>query len=573
MEVLNIVEKSTENLSEVNVIIVGSGISGNTLAIALKKKGYQVTVYEKGVSPDEILQGAGKSVNLAVSCRSLDYFADQNVQTPEMVPMLSRLIHLSDGSQLQRYNQFGERLMSINRNELNASLYESAKALGVEYHFQHELVDIDFSARQCHVKTGQNTITVNYDFLFGADGSNSCVAKCLDADWKMDPTKSVSQSDWTYQEYEINPEADQFALADPQNFHIWPGDKIFLIALPNANKTFTVTLFCHDDSDVNLQKIKEEGDLDSLQNIFSQLVHHQPLKLFNIEDNFRGNPVSSIYSRDSKHWHENAENPRVALIGDAPHAFEPFLGLGCNAGIEDVSILDHQWPQASNFDPNAISKIIKQFARARGIDTRALADASNDNAKVLSKGVADKDKLLKFLLTEHLERMNKKLFIDPHTMYSFDHMPESEARFRQLHQDAFLLRAVNFSGLRETFTKMQKVNFQQDALLDEALNSDATLKTNFSDYLKGSLAVYKAELNQWRHCHYPQLMFSPYHKPASPKVSAVAEKAKVAGGSPLHQKGSQLRAASRQAMQEPRQLQSAVQSGDLKTDHMISNAK
>ena len=53
---------------ESEIILVGSGIVGNYCAILLKNLGYDVTVYEKGLSPIETNQ-QGKSINLAYSKR------------------------------------------------------------------------------------------------------------------------------------------------------------------------------------------------------------------------------------------------------------------------------------------------------------------------------------------------------------------------------------------------------------------------------------------------------------------------------------------------------------------------
>jgi len=493
-----------QTLLDQPVIIIGAGIAGNTMAISLKRQGYQnILVIEKDNDPTLTTSGRGKSINLAASDRSLVYFKECEINVPKMVKMRARLIHTAKGSIMQTYDQFGRYLLSVNRNDLNRDLCLEAKKYGVRYYFNHKLSSIDFASRSIIVCNDKNVhTTYPYDFLIGADGSNSFVADQLDHH-NNDNYQPVTDSEWVYQEYEVAANNDsQFAIAMAKNFHIWPGKERFLIALPNADKTFTVTLFCRGETASRLCKMPKNGQgIAEITHLFKEMCAETPLELFNIEENFINNKVSRIHSRDSKHWYENFSEPRVLLIGDAAHAFPPFLGLGFNAAVEDVAIFMALLQQQPD-----LSYCIRTFANKRRIDTNALRDASIENAYTLSSEVAEPDKSLKFILTEHLERVGRDLFIEPHTLYSFTHLPESEARYRQLYQQDLITELLKVDGLREAIPDDSLENMA--IKLEELLHKPNVLSVKIVELL----TQYQHSLGEWQNDNRTNILQSPFYQ-------------------------------------------------------------
>lgn len=498
--------------------IIGAGITGNTAAIALTQLGHKVVVYEKGPNPTTIAQGQGKSINLAESWRSKEFFEGLAAELPEPTPMNSRLVHQLNGAELKkRYNQWGEVLLSINRNDLAASLCRAAEKLGVVYHFNCGTEEVNPSERTITLKDKDGTIkTESYEYLLGCDGSNSKVAQSLDRDFKesKDPVK---RSQWCYQEYEIPAKvlteaidkvSRAYQLNNPEEFHIWVGnlDKVFLIALPNADKTFTLTLFCHEESKIDLQKIKSQGDVDAIQEVFKNLMVESDLRLVDVSRDFSKNPVSHIYSRSSLHWHENSNDPHVLLLGDSAHAFPPFLGLGFNAGVEDVAI----FVEKLKANPRDVSNVFREFASKRRPDMEALRDASIDNAAVL--GVSHPDDELKFYITEYLERLTDCFFVDPHTMYSFDHRPHQEARFRQLKQDEMLNKLVESEGLREAFKAVMSGEEKPEYPIECFVDTHPDVASVFKKMVKDLMDVYRNEVAMWKEENYHKILLSPYFK-------------------------------------------------------------
>ena len=83
-------------MSNETIIINGAGLSGPLLAILLKQKGYNVSVYERRSDMRKTTVSAGRSINLALSARGIK--ALQQIGMAEhvlkdAVPMPGRLIH------------------------------------------------------------------------------------------------------------------------------------------------------------------------------------------------------------------------------------------------------------------------------------------------------------------------------------------------------------------------------------------------------------------------------------------------------------------------------------------------
>ena len=108
-----------------------------------------------------------------------------------------------------------------------------------------------------------------------------------------------------------------------------------LIALPNPDKSFTVTLFAPYKGPDGFDSIDStcKSDVDAYFNRHFPDVF--PLMQSTIHDDFRDNPVGSLISVRVDPWNQG----RTVLIGDAAHAVVPFYGQGMNAAFEDGLIL------------------------------------------------------------------------------------------------------------------------------------------------------------------------------------------------------------------------------------------
>jgi kynurenine 3-monooxygenase len=172
-----------------SVSIVGAGPTGALLAVLLRRRGLQVTLYDSRPDPRSTAGESGRSINLALADRGIHALENAGLLDgiePMLIPMRGRFVHHPDGSSgLQSYGQRpGEVIYSISRRRLNAALIDAALRLpGVEANFEHRMVDVDFGrsiARFEDLSSGRE-IHVPMRPLLAADGAGSLMRRRMAA--------------------------------------------------------------------------------------------------------------------------------------------------------------------------------------------------------------------------------------------------------------------------------------------------------------------------------------------------------------------------------------------------------
>ena len=130
-----------------NIVIVGAGLVGSLLAIYLRKRGHEVSLYERRTDLRKTAISAGKSINLALSNRGWRPLTEVGLEEDlkkMIIPMDGRMMHDVKGHlKHQPYGKEGQAINSISRGGLNALLMTKAESLGVKLNFSHKCVDID----------------------------------------------------------------------------------------------------------------------------------------------------------------------------------------------------------------------------------------------------------------------------------------------------------------------------------------------------------------------------------------------------------------------------------------------
>ncbi|MEO6967887.1 MAG: NAD(P)/FAD-dependent oxidoreductase [Rhodanobacteraceae bacterium] len=219
-----------------------------------------------------------------------------------------------------------------------------------------------------------------------------------------------------------------FAL-EPHALHIWPRGGYMCIALPNAEGSFTVTLFLPNDG--------PHPSFATLPNANAALRFFErqfPDALALIPDFARdwdAHPVGQLATLYLEHWHLGG---RALLLGDAAHAIVPFHGQGMNAGFEDAAEL------ASLLDAQSddVETTFAQFQRVRKPDADAIAAMALENYVEMRDGVADPHYLLKRELAFALGARAPAHFMPRYRMVTFTHLPYAYCLQRDRQQSALL---------------------------------------------------------------------------------------------------------------------------------------
>ncbi len=436
------------------ITISGAGLVGSLLSVLLGKRGYQVKILER--RPD--LRGGnvvgGRSINLALSSRGIHALKLAGLLGEVenlLIPMRGRMLHFENGeTELMPYGQRpNEIIYSVSRRDLNRLMLDAAvQADPVNVEFEQKLESVDFESCQYTVRDlAENvTRTNSFELFIGADGAGSQARQSL-----ISIVNGSSESeflDHDYKELEIPAgkpvgESPTYQI-EREALHIWPRGGFMLIALPNQDGSFTVTLFMPSKGENSFEQL---NDADSLAKFFeTQFPTALPL-LPDLQNDFLENAQGRLGTVRCLPWFTG---DRGLILGDASHAIVPFHGQGMNAGFEDCSELirlldlyDDDW-----------AKVLPEFDRIRRPNAHAIAEMALENYVTMRASVIDPKFQLKKQIGFELEKRFPDRFVPRYSMVMFHLIPYAEAFRRGRIQQEIL------TELCETADTVDEVDFE-----------------------------------------------------------------------------------------------------------------
>ncbi len=455
-----------------NILIVGAGLCGSLLTLRMAQRGYNVTLVEKRPDLRKVEQDAGRSINLALSDRGLRGLRIAGVEEEakkKCIPMLGRMIHDKEGNTfLSKYSgRKNEYINSISRPGLNMLLLDAAEKMSnVTLIFNHGCKTVDLenaSGVFKNYKTGTET-TLSGDILLGTDGAGSMVRKSMFNHRKF--LFSFSQ-DWLthgYKELTIPATKDGGYRTDKGALHIWPRGKDMLIALPNLDGSFTVTLFApYANSDYCFENLTtKEKVMEYFNSEFPDAVALMPT----LEEEFFENPTGPLGTIKCSPWNSNG---KTLLLGDAAHAIVPFYGQGMNASFEDVVVFDEV---LGKFEGDW-TKVFSEYEKARKIDTDAIADLAVDNFHEMKEHTASPLFQKKRKLETAFEAEFPEAYSSKYSLVTFnEHITYEEAMKKGRAQDKAILNLIDDGKLPEAMSlaeKLDLVNKETQEILHDDL--------------------------------------------------------------------------------------------------------
>lgn len=422
------------------ITIVGGGLAGALLGILLARDGWPVEVFEKRGDPR--LQGyaGGRSINLALAERgrhALRLAGAEAAVMAQAVMMRGRMVHAVDGRvELQRYGRDdSEVIWSIHRGDLNISLLNLAERAGVRLHFHRCLEAVDFATGHADWidERNQSRHRLPFTTLIGADGAGSTLRAQMQRATNLG--QRIELLDHAYKELTIPPTVDGGFRIEPNALHIWPRGRYMCIALPNDEKTFTVTLFMARDDPGNGDPSFASIDSPAQARALFARDFPDALPLIpNLQTEWARNPTGTLGTVRLRRWHLDG---RALLIGDAAHAMVPFHGQGMNCAFEDCAALARHL--AAQPEP---SLAFAAFQRERLPDAAAIQQMALDNYIEMRDLVDDPDFLLQRALETRLHARYPRRFIPHYSMVSFMRIPYALALERTLIQRDILQAAT-----------------------------------------------------------------------------------------------------------------------------------
>lgn len=416
------------DLGSRHVVVAGAGLGGALVACELAAMGYRVSVYERRPDPRAAGFIGGRSINLALSARGIAALERVGLTArvlADAVPMRGRMMHDVGGElAYQAYSKDPrEAINSVSRGGLNVTLLEAAAAHdNVSLHFEHRCVDIEPDGSSIVFESEGRTVQPEADLIIGADGAFSAVRGFMQKTERFNYSQSYLEHG--YKELHIPPTAAGDFAMEPNALHIWPRGGFMMIALPNADRSFTCTLFWPFRGERSFEAIQTRSEiLPFFERWFGDAIPLMPT----LEDDFENNPTSSLVTVRCSPW---VYRDRVVLLGDAAHAIVPFYGQGMNAAFEDCSELA-RCLEAHDHD---FAAALGAYDRIRKPNADAIADMALHNFIEMRDHVASPWFLAMKRFERFLHRAIPDQFTPLYNMVSFSTIPYAEARTRAARQ-------------------------------------------------------------------------------------------------------------------------------------------
>ncbi|WP_407556181.1 FAD-dependent oxidoreductase [Winogradskyella sp. 4-2091] len=453
-----------------NILIIGAGLCGSLLALRLGQRGYNVTVYEMRPDLRTTDISAGRSINLAFSNRgnkAIKLVGLEDKVNDLCIPMNGRMLHDKEGNTfLSNYSgRDYEYINSISRGDLNALLLnEAEKHDNVTIHFNKKCKSIDFEKTTALFQdyNSKDEFVEDADCIIATDGAGSALRKSYYLGKKFLFSFSQDYLSHGYKELTFLPTETGDYKTYKNALHIWPRSSFMLIALPNLDGSFTVTLFLSfDEGEYNFNNLTTpEAVTEFFQKEFPDALAIMP----NLVDDFFENPTAALGTVKCSPWHYKGN---TLLMGDSAHAIVPFYGQGMNASFEDVVEFDKVLDQnLENWEA-----IFKTYEKNRKKDTDAIADLAIDNFHEMKGHVANPIFQEKRKIEMALEKEFQNAYSSKYSLVTFnENIGYRQAMLKGRAQDKAILNMLTdkvISSEDNLKDILDKVNAETEAILED----------------------------------------------------------------------------------------------------------
>lgn len=348
------------------IAIVGGGIGGLTLALALRQRGVEADVFEQAPELTEIGAAVALSANATRELRRLgvlDAITAASTEPSELIYRdwrSGRRIAAHPVHQDSRYQaRFGAPYYGIHRADLQRVL--GAALGGAGLHLGHRLAGLD-SRGDGVALAFTNGRTVEADVVVGADGVRSMVRR-----WVTGGEGVVYSGTSAFRG--IVPVERLPSLPDPLAIQFWMGPDAHLLHYAIGGGGEHVNFFAVAEGPREWPN-PERWQIEAAPGeALAAFAGWHPAVTEMVGEGWVTTRWGLFVVRQPRRWYRG----RAVLMGDAAHAMLPHHGQGANTTIEDAITLAELLPGAS---PGTWDEVMGRYHALRRARTRAIQRSS-----------------------------------------------------------------------------------------------------------------------------------------------------------------------------------------------------
>ena len=348
------------------VAIVGAGIGGLTLGLALREHGINAEIYEAAPELTEIGAAVAQSANAAKILRRLgllDQLTKVATSPTELIYRDGRTGDRVAGHPVRQDGwyeaKFGAPYYGVHRADLQRVLGGAFGAQGL--HLGCKLSNLTEDADGVHLEF-ENGRTASADIVIGADGIRSTVRHWISGDDDLIYTGTSGFRG-------IVPMDRLPSLPDREAIQFWMGPDAHLLHFPIGGNAQDVNfLAVVEGPKAWPSNTKWQADADAEERLEAFRGWH-PAVTEMIDAAPHSIRWGLFVMRPLQHWYQG----RKVLIGDAAHAMLPHHGQGANTTMEDAYVLAALLATA---DRDNLHPALAQYQQLRRTRTRQIARSS-----------------------------------------------------------------------------------------------------------------------------------------------------------------------------------------------------
>ncbi|MDB5478117.1 MAG: 2-octaprenyl-6-methoxyphenol hydroxylase [Alphaproteobacteria bacterium] len=380
--------------SKTDILIIGAGMAGLSLAGLLAQSGFTVTVVDRE-HPDVLASESHDGRTVALSMGTRDVLAPLGIWDT-ILPHAAAIteIDVQEGHDPFLLNFTSDAVGAeafgwiFPNSVVRKALYEKARGLGVVF-MQGALWDIKFPSSPAQAGERITALLqaggeISAALLVGADGRFSrvrdlCGINGVNLSYRQTALVGLVEHELPHQGLAV----ERFYPTGP--FAVLP-----FTTIKNMHRSAIVWTL--DDKNPGPDKADHAAITAGLAPLFD--ARYGKIKAVG---KWASYPLSLFHAKEMT-------APRVALISDAAHAIHPIAGQGLNLGMRDVAVLAGLLAHARAMEADiGGTELLEEYGRARRFDVFAMVAATD----ILNRLFGNKMRSIRWLRSAGLGVVNR----------------------------------------------------------------------------------------------------------------------------------------------------------------------